>query len=158
MRKLQEKARGRQPFSYGGRVIYEWEQGLDEVHIYLQPPPWVSKKDLDIKIDPKRIRLGLRNAPPLMDEELFAPCDRSESYWMLEDGELHIQLTKMRKGEAWTCAVRGHGALDPFCAQEVQKKLMLERFQEEHPGFDFSQVWLTELLFGVWFYLDGIWV
>jgi hypothetical protein len=28
--------------------------------------------------------------------------------------------------------------LDPLTAQEVQKKVMLERFQEEHPGFDFS--------------------
>jgi hypothetical protein len=28
--------------------------------------------------------------------------------------------------------------LDPMTHQEVQKKVMLERFQEEHPGFDFS--------------------
>ena len=25
-----------------------------------------------------------------------------------------------------------------FSEQEINKKLMLERFQEEHPGFDFS--------------------
>ena len=28
--------------------------------------------------------------------------------------------------------------LDASTKQEAQKKLMLERFQEEHPGFDFS--------------------
>jgi hypothetical protein len=28
--------------------------------------------------------------------------------------------------------------LDPLALQEAQKKVMLERFGEEHPGFDFS--------------------
>lgn len=29
------------------------------------------------------------------------------------------------------------GVVDPFTRQEMQRSLMLERFQEEHPGFDF---------------------
>ncbi|CAL1162042.1 unnamed protein product [Cladocopium goreaui] len=57
---------------------------------------------------------------------------------MIEDGELHIQLQKVHKGETWHAALKGHGQLDMFSEQEVNKKLMLERFQEEHPGFDFS--------------------
>jgi hypothetical protein len=32
----------------------------------------------------------------------------------------------------------GHGELNPFVQGEVQKSLMLERFGEENPGFDFS--------------------
>lgn len=28
--------------------------------------------------------------------------------------------------------------VDPYTQSEVQKSLMLERFQEENPGFDFS--------------------
>ena len=57
-----------------------------------------------------------------------------------DDGEITINLQKMRKGETWDAALKGKGgtAVDPFTKQEIQKKLMLERFQEENPGFDFS--------------------
>ena len=50
-----------------------------------------------------------------------------------------MQLGKARKAETWPCALRGHSQLNTFEEQEVNKKIMLERFQEEHPGFDFSQ-------------------
>lgn len=58
---------------------------------------------------------------------------------MIEDGELHIQLCKLKKAETWNAACQGHEALDPLTQQEVQKNILLERFQEENPGFDFSQ-------------------
>jgi len=44
----------------------------------------------------------------------------------------------MSKGETWLSALAGHEHLDTFKAEEVKKQLILERFQEEHPGFDFS--------------------
>jgi hypothetical protein len=50
---------------------------------------------------------------------------------MLEDDELHINLQKMYKAELWACVFKGHGELDAFTKEEVQKKLMLERFQAE---------------------------
>jgi hypothetical protein len=60
--------------------------------------------------------------------------------WTLVDGEININLQKMNKAEMWECALRGHGGekIDAFTQEEVKKKLLLERFQEEHPGFDFS--------------------
>jgi len=60
--------------------------------------------------------------------------------WMLSDGEMNINLQKMNKAEAWDSALVGRGGaeIDAFTKEEVKKKLMLERFQEEHPGFDFS--------------------
>ena len=57
---------------------------------------------------------------------------------MLEDDELHIQLGKMKKAESWLSACLGHQSLDPMMEQEVKKNMLLERFQEENPGFDFS--------------------
>merc|ERR1712151_1135828 len=73
------------------------------------------------------------------NEEIFSVVETDASFWMIEVGELHIQLQDVRKGETWAAALKGHGQLDMFSEQEVNKKLMLERFQEEHPGFDFSQ-------------------
>ena len=63
----------------------------------------------------------------------------SESFWMIEDDELHIQLCKMKKAETWSCACQGHQTMDPVTQTEVQKNILMERFQEENPGFDFSQ-------------------
>merc|ERR1712039_529467 len=139
LKKLTEKARGRQEFKYDGRTVYEWEQTLDEVHIYIQPPEGVTKHHLDIKIEPRRLKVGIKGNPPFLNEEFFSVAEMDSSFWMIEDGELHIQLGKVRKAETWASALKGHGQLDMFSEQEVNKKLMLERFQEEHPGFDFSQ-------------------
>lgn len=44
----------------------------------------------------------------------------------------------MRKAQTWTSCCKRHGELDAFTKTEVQKQLMLERFQQENPGFDFS--------------------
>ena len=57
---------------------------------------------------------------------------------MLEDDELHIQLAKMKAGEPWASACLGHQALDPIMQEEMKKNMLLERFQKENPGFDFS--------------------
>jgi hypothetical protein len=44
----------------------------------------------------------------------------------------------MKKGMTWNSVFVGHGELDPIAKDEVQKKILLERFQQENPGFDFS--------------------
>jgi len=77
-------------------------------------------------------------------EEFSKEVDSSESLWTVEDEEVHVVLQKAFKGDTWSSVFVGHGELDTLTKQEVQKKLLLERFQEEvvapeqHPGFDFS--------------------
>ena len=56
---------------------------------------------------------------------------------MPEDGELHIQLQKAEEAATWASAIAGHEATAAE-RQDDQRRLMLERFQAEHPGFDFS--------------------
>lgn len=73
-----------------------------------------------------------------MNEDLSKLCDCTESYWLIEDEELHIILQKTFKGELWESVFKGHGKVDPLVEEELKKKMLLERFQEEHPGFDFS--------------------
>ena len=51
---------------------------------------------------------------------------------------LHLSLVKGSKGVTWDCLLQGHTKNDPFTQSEVQKSLMLERFQAENPGFDVS--------------------
>jgi len=138
VKQLQERARGRQDFVYNGQKVYSWDQSLDEVNIYLDPPPGITKHDLEISIAPRHVKIGLRGNPPFLQEDLFSTCDTSCSFWMIEDGELHLQLGKVHKAETWNAVFVKHGRLDAYTESEVQKKMMLERFAEEHPGFDFS--------------------
>ena len=151
---VKDKAKGRQQFKHGDRVVYEWDQNIEEVNIYIDPPKFLLAKhkaefqkqlqpgeklpELEIKITSTHIKIGLKGTPPFLDEDLGASVKASESFWMIEDDELHVCLQKMYKAETWPCACKGHAVLDPFTQNEVQKNILLERFQEENPGFDFS--------------------
>jgi hypothetical protein len=132
-------ASSRHVFRHAGRDIYEWEQNLDEVLVYVRPPEGVRAAHIACTIKPGRVTLGLKGAPhPFIDEDLAAKCAVAESLWQLEDGTLTLTLTKALKGETWPSVFVGHASLDPLTAAEDQKRMLLERFTQEHPGFDFS--------------------
>ena len=46
----------------------------------------------------------------------------------------------MNKAETRDAALLGRegSVVDPNTKEEMRKQMMLDRFQEEHPGFDFS--------------------
>ena len=130
---------GRQKFEHNGRVIYEWEQSMEEVLMYVTPPEGVTARMIDCTITSNRLKLGLTGNPPFINEETFDTVVVDESFWTMDDsGVIEINLQKMRKASTWASALKGHGELNAFAQSEVQKKMTLERFQEEHPGFDFS--------------------
>lgn len=148
--------KGRYEFRHNGQLIYEWEQTLDDVNIYIRPPAGVTTDMIDCAITPSRIRLGLTGNPPFLDEQTFGPVIEQESYWTFVDGEIAILLQKMRKGETWEAALVGRGMVDPFTRQEIQKSLMLERFQEENPGFDFRDAEFNGAVPDPRNFMDGI--
>ena len=44
---------------------------------------------------------------------------------------MHITLQKRDKGQTWSSPILGEGQLDPYSSDLEQKRLMLQRFQEE---------------------------
>jgi hypothetical protein len=124
---------GRIKFEHNGRTVYEWEQSLTEVNLYLTPPPGVPSKQFEIVISHRHLKIGLKGAPPFIDEDTGGPVIPDDSLWTLTDGELNVNLQKMNKAEMWDCALVGQkgSKLDAFTQEETRKKLMLERFQEE---------------------------
>ncbi|KAG8579118.1 hypothetical protein GDO81_010723 [Engystomops pustulosus] len=61
--------------------------------------------------------------------------------FIAEDKKLiRIVLTKTNRdaGNCWSSLLEGEYSADPWVQDEMQKKLTLERFQRENPGFDFS--------------------
>lgn len=130
--------KGRHAFTHNGNTVYEWEQDLEEVNVWIKPPPGVTTQHLDIKISHGHVRVGIKGNPPFLDEDTGGEIVLAESFWSFQDGEITINFQKMRKGQTWMSALKGHGQLDPLAQQEDQKRLMLERFAQENPGFDFS--------------------
>lgn len=124
---------GRYKFEYDGRLIYEWEQNLNEVIVYIPAPPNASKKTIDIDISPTHVRVGIKGSPPYLDEDTGGTVIAKESMWMIDDGEIIINLQKSKKAETWDSALQGRegSSIDPHSKEEVKKKLLLERFQEE---------------------------
>lgn len=142
-------------FEYNGASIYEWEQSLSEVTLYVPAPPSSSSSEkattgntnkIVCRISAHHLQLGLQGASQFfLDAPTFLPVDTNESTWCLEDDDdvykkvIVIYLHKAAKGVVWEAPLTGRfsAVLDPISLQHVQKALMLERWQEEHPGMDF---------------------
>jgi hypothetical protein len=140
---MEKIAHKRRRFEHEGRTIYEWEQTLDEVSVFAPAPAGVRGAQIRCDVTATRLTLGLRGvAQAYLSEELWARAKPSESVWTLEDGVVHVVIAKAERGVAWPAVFKAHEGRDGVPAelaeQDARKELMLERFQQEHPGFDFS--------------------
>eukprot|EP00882_Tetradesmus_deserticola_P008802 GHRQ01009286.1.p1 GENE.GHRQ01009286.1~~GHRQ01009286.1.p1 ORF type:complete len:161 (+),score=43.85 GHRQ01009286.1:348-830(+) len=124
-------------FTHNGRTVYEWDQTLTEVNMYVPVPPDMRAKEIFCDISKQHLKFGRQDNPPFLDMDLFKAVKVSDCIWTLEDNVMHITLAKLEQGEPWLAVLQGH-ELDPAKQQEDQQRLLLERFQREHPGFDFS--------------------
>ncbi|KAG9490846.1 hypothetical protein GDO78_006270 [Eleutherodactylus coqui] len=110
-----------------------WYQTMEEVFIEVQVPPGTQSRDI-------RCKLGIRDIA--LTGRLYDSTISDESTWTLEDKKLiRIVLTKSNRdaGNCWPSLLEGEYSADPWVQDEMQKKLTLERFQRENPGFDFSR-------------------
>mmetsp|Transcript_4122 Transcript_4122/g.8780 ORF Transcript_4122/g.8780 Transcript_4122/m.8780 type:complete len:240 (+) Transcript_4122:163-882(+) len=134
---------GRYVFECDGRKVYEWEQNLEEVNMYIDAPPGIHANQIQCNIQPNRIQIGLRGSDRFfIDESTFSKVKTADSSWYLDDsGTINVVLAKVYRGETWESALLGRDefrkVVDPATKVQIQKDLMLERFQEENPGFDF---------------------
>lgn len=145
--------KGRFVFECDGRKIYEWDQNLEEVNIYIEKPPHLkSASQVICNITPTRLQLGLKMNTEqqwYLNHSTFSKIQKMESSWYINESEIHIILIKAHKGGTWDSPFQNSGGIDgtnptaagsdvdPVTKTEIQRDMMLERFQEEHPGFDF---------------------
>lgn len=57
----------RHQFRYENRVIYEWEQTLSDLNIYLSIPQGVKANQLFVNISNKHLRVGIVPNPPYLE-------------------------------------------------------------------------------------------
>mmetsp|Transcript_8616 Transcript_8616/g.18661 ORF Transcript_8616/g.18661 Transcript_8616/m.18661 type:complete len:244 (+) Transcript_8616:89-820(+) len=145
---------------YGDRSIYEWEQTLHEVTLFIPTPPLPDATALVCEILPRRLRVGLRrNAGQyFLNQATGGVVDVAASTWTWEGRNakatttnlLTIELQKANKGVVWETVCCGGDdddddnntptpevALDPMQLEQERQRLLLERWQEENPGMDF---------------------
>lgn len=53
-----------------GQTVYEWDQTLSEVNLYVQLPPGVKGKQLFVDISSSHLRFGIKPNPPYLDVRL----------------------------------------------------------------------------------------
>ncbi|RVW29630.1 hypothetical protein CK203_100972 [Vitis vinifera] len=181
----------RHSFFHGSQKVFEWDQTLEEVNVYITLPPNVpqsfstAKSNLNMwKLASKATLLILMYSLSLYDfhplfvgfvwmilisdsfwHDLSCPVKTDSSFWTLEsicetywglmdnviklcgqfikkskDDTLHITLQKREKGHTWSSPIVGEGQLDPYSTDLEQKRLMLQRFQEEASNCAFFQL------------------
>lgn len=151
---FKKQSQGRQKFIYDGQVIYEWEQTLEDVLIYIKTPEVLLEKNkeivrknlkvgqkmpkLEVEFKCDNLKIQISGADPYINEKLTSKVRNSECLWEIDGEEIIITLPKALKGETWKSVFIGHGNLNELQLEEVKKKMLKERFQEEHGGFDFS--------------------
>jgi len=87
---------------------YSWTQTLGEVEIRI---PLTGGKyrarDLVVELKKATIKVGLKNATPIIDGPLFADIKIEDSTWVLNDGsECVVTLEKINKMEWWSRLVK----------------------------------------------------
>lgn len=66
---------------------------------------------------------------------------------------MHVTLQKRDIGQTWSSPIMGEGQLDPLASDLEQKRLMLQRFQEEVIWLSSTKIYVAVLAFS---YLLGV--
>ena len=62
----------------------------NRAQIEAQLQPGQKLPQFEINITPKHLSVGIKGNPPFLNEDLTEIVEADESFWMLEDDELHI--------------------------------------------------------------------
>ncbi|CBH12570.1 hypothetical protein, conserved [Trypanosoma brucei gambiense DAL972] len=93
---------------------YMFSQTLKEVEVRV--PLLVARakgKDVDVVLQQRRLRVGMKGNPPIVDGELFASVKTEESMWTIEDGHtVVVTLTKQNQMEWWKTVMVGDAEID----------------------------------------------
>lgn len=73
----------RQVFKHGNQEIYQWEQTLEDVSIFVTPPEGTRAKHVTCEISLNHLTLGLKGNPPFLDHDFSHPIKPKESTWTI---------------------------------------------------------------------------
>jgi hypothetical protein len=85
-------------YEHQGRVVYEWEQSLEEIHCYIAPPPGIAARQFDIHIAAKHLRVGIKGNPPFLDVRARPQLPIAPAILRLLTRGVFSQLARLSRG------------------------------------------------------------
>uniref|UniRef100_A0A2R5LMP6 Putative nuclear distribution protein nudc n=2 Tax=Ornithodoros turicata TaxID=34597 RepID=A0A2R5LMP6_9ACAR len=125
------------PTPWGG-----WWQTVGEVFVEVKVPKGTRGKQVSIAIKPKHIKCVV-HGNTIFEGNLCRTVVADECTWTIEEQErvtlLLVKSEPASSEKVWESLLEGRVyAPEPVVMHEMMKKLDLEKFQLENPGFDFS--------------------
>jgi len=115
--------------TYNGAVTenYTWSQTLQETTVEIPMPKGTRGKDLDVAITKNSLRVGLRNAAPVIDGKLPELVREDDSMYVMESGVVQVILVKTRE-TWWKNVVEGGPEID---TQKVDSVRNIHEYDDE---------------------------
>ncbi|KAG8197260.1 hypothetical protein JTE90_007508 [Oedothorax gibbosus] len=124
-----------------------WWQTVSEVLIEVNIPEGTPGKQCKVSISPNHIECRVLDKT-IFKGDTYKTVHPEESTWTVEERKkIVILLEKAEKFENqnhWVGLLKDDYLANPLQQNEMLKKLDLEKFQMEHPGFDFSGAELSK--------------
>jgi len=112
--KSDEEDKGLQPIN-NGLVLenYKWTQNHKDISIFIKLPKNIRGKDVDVKFNHDRLYVNIRGQDkPIINGQLFSLVKSENCTWLIDDGELIIELDKKKFDEWWKCVIIGEPIID----------------------------------------------
>ncbi|XP_022644301.1 nudC domain-containing protein 2-like isoform X2 [Varroa destructor] len=104
-------------------------------------------KQMDVRMTTRELHVSC-NGKKILGGRLHRPIRPGESTWTIEDGDkvtvLLVKAQSAKSEDVWSSLLEDEFKADPMTLMEMMKKLDLEKFQIENPGFDFSNAVLSK--------------
>ncbi|KAL7645187.1 UNVERIFIED_CONTAM: hypothetical protein RMT77_003572 [Armadillidium vulgare] len=124
-----------------------WWQTVNEVNIEINVPEGTKSSLVKVLVKPSTILVTVAGNE-IIKGNLYSIVREDETVWTLEDRKkVSIVLVKsdpITKETIWEGLLKDQYLADPLTIHEMRKKLDLEKFQIENPGFDFSGAELSK--------------
>lgn len=124
-----------------------WWQTVGEVFVEVEVPKGTRGRDVQVEITPTHVSCTVRGKS-LFSGNLRRTVVADESTWTIEEQQrllmLLVKTEPANSEKVWESLLEGQYAPDPLVMHEMMKKLDLEKFQIENPGFDFSNAQLDK--------------
>jgi len=103
---------------------YSWTQTLQEIELRIPLGGAYKSKDLNVSIEKKHIKIGIKGKEPIIDGDLPKEVKLEESTWTLQDKKIMmVQLEKVNQMEWWSKMVTTDPEINTKKVQPENSKL-----------------------------------